>query len=742
MSDRYEEARRLLSAGIKLCELYPMSKQPKGDDWNHRLLTDPSQVRDTAGGYGIPLLANGLCSVDFDNTEVAERGLRACGLDPDWLRGCGVATSSTRPGSGGRVAFKMPAGANLRWLRFTNPVDGTILELRATSANLQDCMPGTTYSSKDGSGPWVQDYAGVFTFDTAPEPPKQLLDWWVRMSTDLEFLHSQQLIIAGAQAQLDVSSGATLWYASPHRMQFNMDHSVAELLLEHGYSEKNGRFAPPSATGMAGVRQIPGKDDLWQSDHASDPLFGLFDAWSAYVTLAHGRDLAAAEAVQEAGRALVALDGFESVEPVIRVLDDGTPVDDPGDLPAFDRDKTGKAKAIINNLLAALKHPGVTGVHIGHDSFRDEIMLAPAGTEQWRTFTDADYVRLRAQLELGRNGFAPIGRETMRDAVLMVAAENTFDSAMLWLGQQRWDGVRRIDTFLVDLFGAEDTPYARAVSEYLWTAMAGRVLHPGCKADMVPILVGNQGLGKSTAIAALVPSIDFFAEVSFAESDDNLSRKMRGKLVAEIAELKGLHSRDMETVKAFVTRTHEKWIPKYREFETTFPRRLVFVGTTNKDQFLADDTGNRRWLPIRVGDVDVAKIRQIAAQCWAEAAIRFEQVGVAWQQAQALAVDVHEEFSFHDEWEDKIVGWIAGGMPELENPADGLPTSEVLRLAIGFEGRLIKRSDEMRAASVLKKIGFKSARVSVNGSQTRRWLPTSDNLCLPFREVGKAEKLF
>ncbi|MCV5824559.1 virulence-associated E family protein, partial [Escherichia coli] len=87
---------------------------------------------------------------------------------------------------------------------------------------------------------------------------------------------------------------------------------------------------------------------------------------------------------------------------------------------------------------------------------------------------------------------------------------------------------------------------------------------------------------------------------SFAEKDDDLARKMRGRLVAEIGELRGLNTKELESIKAFVTRTHENWIPKYREFATQFPRRLVFVGTTNEDEFLADKTGNRRWLPVEV----------------------------------------------------------------------------------------------------------------------------------------------
>ncbi len=87
---------------------------------------------------------------------------------------------------------------------------------------------------------------------------------------------------------------------------------------------------------------------------------------------------------------------------------------------------------------------------------------------------------------------------------------------------------------------------------------------------------------------------------------------MRGRLVAEIGELRGLNTKELESIKAFVTRTHENWIPKYREFATQFPRRLVFVGTTNEDEFLADKTGNRRWLPVEVSKVDVKAIKEIS----------------------------------------------------------------------------------------------------------------------------------
>lgn len=128
---------------------------------------------------------------------------------------------------------------------------------------------------------------------------------------------------------------------------------------------------------------------------------------------------------------------------------------------------------------------------------------------------------------------------------------------------------------------------------------------------------------------ALSPDPAFFTEISFAEKDDDLARKMRGRLVAEIGELRGLNTKELESIKAFVTRTHENWIPKYREFATQFPRRLVFVGTTNEDEFLADKTGNRRWLPVEVSKVDVKAIKRDLLLLWAEAREVFQRLGVS-----------------------------------------------------------------------------------------------------------------
>lgn len=324
-------------------------------------------------------------------------------------------------------------------------------------------------------------------------------------------------------------------------------------------------------------------------------------------------------------------------------------VAEPLPLPAFERDKWGRIEATISNAAKAVVRPDFVDIDIRFDQFRDEIMFAPAGSGQWRAFTDADYARLRITME--KRGFKPVGRELIRDVVLLAADEQPFDSAITWLNGLEWDGVPRIECFYHTHFGTADTPYTRAVSMYMWTALAGRVLEPGIKADMVPILVGPQGCGKSSGVEALSPDPAFFTEISFAEKDDDLARKMRGRLVAEIGELRGLNTKELESIKAFVTRTHENWIPKYREFATQFPRRLVFVGTTNEDEFLADKTGNRRWLPVEVSKVDVKAIKRDLLLLWAEAREVFQRLGgIQFREAEQLAASVHEQYTIKDAW--------------------------------------------------------------------------------------------
>ena len=394
------------------------------------------------------------------------------------------------------------------------------------------------------------------------------------------------------------------------------------------------------------------------------------------------------------------------------------------DWPLFVVNRFGIPKAIITNVKLALENPLTSGgLSFGIDTFRDELMLAER-PGQWRPVTDVDLIQLRVRFERMQGGIPNIGREMMRDAVTAVAEQFKFDSAQLWLAQLSWDGQPRIERFLTDYFGADDTPYVRATSLYLWTALAGRVLVPGIQADIMPILVGEQGLLKSTAIAAMAPSPEFFAEINLSDKDADLARIMRGKLIVEIGELKGMRSREIEHTKAFVTRRYEQWVPKYKEFTSTYARRAVLFGTTNEDEFLEDATGARRFNPINVRRADRRAIERDRLQLWAEARECFEQDlafgggGLIWQEAQRLARAVHEEFTVDDPWTDDVSRWLA----ERDDKNAPFSSTDCLKGALLLPGNQLHNGSKKRLALILKRLGYVDGRLYLNGKRTRVWM--------------------
>ena len=322
------EAKRLLDAGMRLIVLKPYTKRPGGGDGWNKPENFAKFIDPHATGYGLPLQPNKLCSIDPDNWPLACKGMAALGFDLEALMDKGVRTRSTRPGSGGRSAFV--AEGEIDWLKFRNKSIGTVLEFRAHSPNLQDCVPGLVYRTTDGTF-CTQSYAGDKRLDDAPCLPDELWRWWERCSADLEFQNRQEDRffkalgeIAARSISLSRSSGGRkLAHPSTFRAHYNQHHQVPDILARHGYNHHRHekRWSPPRATGAPGVREVPGKVGLWASDHASDPLSGIFDAWTAHVVLDHDGDLNAAEDAYKREQGLERFEAFGAPAPVAGCLE-------------------------------------------------------------------------------------------------------------------------------------------------------------------------------------------------------------------------------------------------------------------------------------------------------------------------------------------------------------------------------------------------------------------------------------
>lgn len=392
------------------------------------------------------------------------------------------------------------------------------------------------------------------------------------------------------------------------------------------------------------------------------------------------------------------------------------------DLPAFSRNKNGEILTTLENVGKAMRVFKMAGMRIAFDEFYGGVMFCEKwdGSDGWRPISDADIVRLRVNLE--RWGFSKgCGKEISRDCVGEMADSNRFDSAILWARQLKWDGVPRVAKFFAKYFSTEDDEYAQAVSLYTWTALAGRCLVPGIKADMSPVLIGAQGARKSSGVAAMSPKPNQFIEMDLGAKDEENARLLRGVLVAEFGELKGMYSRQQEHVKAFMSRRVETWIPKYIEYKCDYHRRAVFIGTSNQSEFLVDETGNRRWLPLLCGVVDTAAIERDRDQLWAEAIVLFEENGVMWQDAETLGKDKHSAHMVHDEWEHIIENWLSEEDDGVRRDSRPFRLAEVISGALGIFVANIERKTEIRAGKVLKKLGYEKRQTWTNGKNVKLW---------------------
>jgi len=207
-----------------------------------------------------------------------------------------------------------------------------------------------------------------------------------------------------------------------------------------------------------------------------------------------------------------------------------------------------------------------------------------------------------------------------------------------YLGTLVWDGVLRIDRWLIDYAAAEDSSYVRSASRAMLVAAVRRARQPGCRFDQLPVLDGPQGCGKSAALRLLAVKDEWFSDF-VPLTDGDMRRIMEAthcKWIVEASELANLLARaadddaDRERsprrrpavdLKAFLSRTHDEASMAYAREISRIPRHFVVVGTTSATPYLADTTGNRRIWPIRVGRFDLSRLAEARDQLWAEAAV-------------------------------------------------------------------------------------------------------------------------
>jgi predicted P-loop ATPase len=382
----------------------------------------------------------------------------------------------------------------------------------------------------------------------------------------------------------------------------------------------------------------------------------------------------------------------------------------------LDRNGNGAALPNLNNAVKILEHDPACRNLVRFDEFLQRFMTG----DQPREWTDADDVNLT--LHMQRNvGVLRMGRDTVSQAVMQIAYSNPIDCRRAFLDAlPSWDRIERCDAFFCDVFGARESAYTRAVGGNFWKALIARALDPGCKVDNVVVLEGAQGLRKSSALAAIV------GEAWFAEAGEEITSKdffvaIQGKWITEIAEIDAFSRADVTTIKRVVSCRVDRFRPPYGRTAKDHPRQGVFVATTNKDDWNRDETGARRFWPIRCnGDVRIELIRDNRLQLFSEAQARCKAGEFWWEMPEGETSAEQEARREGDVWEAPIAHWLIGR-------GDKITIAEVLTGALGLEIGRITRKEQVRVSKILRgTLGWQAIDGWLNGKKAKYWMKSEE----------------
>lgn len=397
-------------------------------------------------------------------------------------------------------------------------------------------------------------------------------------------------------------------------------------------------------------------------------------------------------------------------------------------------DKQGRVKDTITNIATIIRYDNNLQ-NIVYNEFKDTIDVI--GELPWSQvkpgWNDSDLANAKVYFERVYGIWSPA---KFKDALLaVVSSERVYHPVKEYFAALTWDGVKRIDTLLIDYFGAEDTPYTRAVIRKTLVAAVARIFEPGKKFDCILVLNGPQGKGKSTFFAIL--GMQWFSDsLSIADMrDKTAAEKLQGYWILEVSEMNGIKKMDVETVKSFVSRQDDKFRQAYGVNVESHPRNCIIVGSTNSESgFLRDVTGNRRFWPVHVPGTGQHRPWELkdADQIWAEAielywggeelflkgreaeeACKMQQDAMESDDREGIVAEYLERL-LPDNWNGMDIyqrrSFLGGGEFDTQDVTGTIKREKVCVMEIwcecfGKERQNIKKADSYEIEGILNKIG-------------------------------------
>lgn len=376
----------------------------------------------------------------------------------------------------------------------------------------------------------------------------------------------------------------------------------------------------------------------------------------------------------------------------------------------WDRYENGKLQKTLNNVFNHfLTSDSPLRDAVAYDQFHGQVRIQKRlpwhdkplklGGAEW---SDDDSVQLR--LWLSREKQFDVQINVVDQAVLAAAQLSLLHPVRDYLRALRWDGVPRLETWLTEYAGAADNRFVREASKKFLLQAVSRIYHPGCKADHIVVLEGDQGVGKSSLVEILGGI--WYGDIIIDPHSRDTVDAMRGKWFLEFSEMEVVKRSDAQAMKAFITRKVDRVRLAYGRRSIDLPRQCVFMGTINPDatgEWMSDTTGNRRFWPVHIEQVKFQELAEARDQLFAEAAdavLKGQAAYIVDREIVDMAVAEQSARQHSDPWIHSIANWIDGGVHEF------VTTKDVWVFALKGNEANFSGIHQRRIAGVLKELGY------------------------------------
>jgi predicted P-loop ATPase len=358
--------------------------------------------------------------------------------------------------------------------------------------------------------------------------------------------------------------------------------------------------------------------------------------------------------------------------------------------------KSGEPLPTLENALIALRNDAKLK---GLFSF-DEMLRAPMINRSEPVPVEDDDIT-DAQEYMQVSGLKRLSREVARQAIIAFCGDHPYHPVRKYLDVLEWDGIKRLDTWLHKYLGAKDDDYNSLIGQMFLVSMVARIYKPGCKVDYMLVLEGPQGERKSTACRVLFSDEYFSDNLPDITAGKDVSVHLRGKWGIEIAELHAFNRAESTHLKSFVSRQVERYRPPYGHMEVDEKRQCVFIGTTNKDTYLKDETGGRRFWPVVTGEINIEKLTTDRDHLIAEAVHEYRQDAQWWPSREFEEKHIkpqQAERYDQDAWYEKVLANLG--------PKGKTSTAEIAN-GLGIETSRLDRGHQLRIAAIMRELKWK-----------------------------------